>query len=367
MEFIKQWSWPTLVLYVGIAVCIAFLFRLSIIAKKENKKIKIFKFTLNQKYIYYFTIFLIFVIFSAFRFFNSEIGGTDTIVYEGYFNTISFQKINIKNILTLDGFEFLYYNFMALIKWMGGNFFCFNAAISCMIILVYLFIVDKTVNDEKKWFWLILLFLPLLKSLNITRNCFAAAIGFIAIESLNNKKYIRYIVLSLIAFLNHYVAVILLAFGLFCWIIPEKFITKRKFLLVLNAMCIGIAFIALPAAKRILQNTGYAYYLNNVEISLFGYIPIIFFYVLMILDKDVITYLKEINHFIYYKVMIFISFVLPVFIAIGGASRMLLLFELPRFILYSDLYVYYRKKLPVKLVRWYDICIFFRSSMLVNV
>jgi len=355
MEIVKQWSWPTLVLYVGLAILIAFLFRQSIVAKKNKKEIKIFKFKLNVKYIYYFLICAIFILFASFRYYNAEIGGTDTVVYESFFTTIEFIPFSLKTIFTFEGYEFLYYNFMSLIKVIGGNFFAFSLAIYSLLVLAYIYVVDKAICDEKKWFWLILAFLPLLKSLNIIRNCFAAAIGFVAIEGLNRNKYITFVILSIVAFLNHYVAIILLALGLFCWIIPEKWITKKKILIPLNVACIAIAFVALPIAKIILKNTGFGIYLDNVEISLFGYIPIIFAYILMIWDKEIVNYLKEIKHFVYYKVMVFISFALPVFILIGGASRMLLLFELPRFILYSDLYAFYRKKIPAKLKILYDI------------
>lgn len=358
MEYVKQWSWPTLILYVGLAVLIAFLFRQSIIAKKDKKEIKIFKWKMNTKYIYYFLIYAIFIVFAGFRYYNAQIGGTDTVIYEGFFKTIQFIPFNFKTIFTFDGFEFLYYNFMVLVKTIGGNFFAFSAVIYSLLVLAYIYVIDRSIHDEKKWFWLILAFLPLLKSLNIIRNCFAAAIGFVAIEGLNRNKYITFIILSIVAFLNHYVAIILLALGLFCWIIPEKWITKKKILIPLNVACVILSFVALPIAKMLLKNTGFGFYLNNVEISLFGYIPIIFGYILMIWDKEIVTYLKEIKHFAYYKVMVFISFALPVFILIGGASRMLLLFELPRFILYSDLYAFYRKKVPAKLVKAYDIVCF---------
>ena len=77
----------------------------------------------------------------------------------------------------------------------------------------------------------------------------------------------------------------------------------------------------------------------------------------MLFDMNFKKYVEEKKHYLYYKMMIFVSFILPIFILLNGASRILLFFELPRYILYADIYSFYRKKLPKKYLKISDIIV----------
>lgn len=350
MDITKGWSWTSLGVFISLAIIIALLFRQAIKAKKNNYKIKLFKFSFPQKYIYYFLIYIIYIIFSCFRLIGNEIGGADTYNYINYFEELGYVHFNIKEMLIFNGFEYLFYNTMYIIRLLGGNFFTFLFVIHSIIIISYIYYVDKEINDEDKCVWLILAFLPLLKSLNIIRNCVSAALGFISISLLNNNKYKYSIFFAIIAYLNHYIAIILFLFIIFYKVFPDKILKDKKKMLILNMVIIVLSIISLPILKYLMRNTGFCGYIDKIQISLWGYIPYIAIYLMMILNKNTIKYLEDNNHFGYYKMMSFISLILPIFILLNGANRVLLFFELPIYILSSDICELYLNCIPKKYV-----------------
>ncbi|MBE6156223.1 MAG: EpsG family protein [Firmicutes bacterium] len=345
----------TLLIYLGLSLLIAVLFKLSIKAKNQDKQIHFFNKKINNKIIYYFIIYFVFIIFACFRTIAPGIGGADTQTYINYFNMFQYTPFFSLNNLLLNSYEYLFYNLMFLIRTLGGNFFVFSFIIYSIIIIALIYVVDKNIKNEKQWMWLILLFLPLLKSLNIVRNIVSASIGFVALEFLKDNNSKNFWILAIAAFLNHYIAIILIIFYFFCKYFPEKILLDNKKVLFLNGLIIIASITFLPLAKLILSISGFSGYLNKIEISLWGYIPIVFFYILMLYDSKFKNYLKDIKHFIYYKMMIFLSFILPIFILLNGASRILLFFEIPRYILYSDMYMFFKSKISSNYLKVYEI------------
>ena len=111
--------------------------------------------------------------------------------------------------------------------------------------------------------------------------------------------------------------------------------------------------ICFALMKIIMANTGYANYVNRIQISLWGYIPYFIVYILMIFTPGFKDYLKRCNHHGYYKIIYFLSLVLPTFIAINAAYRVLLFFDLPMILLLGDLTEYYKKYISNKYVKFY--------------
>lgn len=355
MSYTKHWDWSTLVLYLFLSIILAYFYKKSISAKKKNLKISLFGIFIHQKYVWYSLIYCIYILFSCFRYIAPGIGGADTLVYIEHFENMTYVPFRLKELFWFSGYEYLFFNLMYLVKLMGGNYFIFSWIVYSIIIICHIFVVDRTIHDEKNWIWFVLWFLPLLKSLNIIRNCLAAAIGVVAITYLNDNKRKRFFLLATIAFLNHYIAIVFFLFGIFCWIVPNKWIENRKYLLSTFMGSIILTILLLPTAKKFLELSGFSGYLNKIEISLIGYLPIFILYLFMLIKhKEFLIELKQKKHEGYYKVMIFLSLVLPIFIMLNGASRILLLFEVPRYILYADLYQFYRNKIPKNGYDMYD-------------
>ena len=105
--------------------------------------------------------------------------------------------------------------------------------------------------------------------------------------------------------------------------------------------------MGIPIIKWLLSLTRYAGYINRIEFSPYGYfIYSIVYMMILLVYKDFIKTLKERNHMIYYKMIVFLSLVVAPFTVVNGTQRLLLYFEIPRFIMYGDLYSTYEKKVP---------------------
>ncbi len=348
MEITKGWSWTSLGIFIVLAILIALLFRKAVKSKKNDKKIKLGKIYFSQKYIYYVLIYIIYILFSCFRLIQEGIGGADTYNYINYFENLGYVHFKIKEMLTFNGFEYLFYNTMYFIKLFGGNFFTFLVVMHSVIIISYIYYVEKEINDENKCLWLILAFLPLLKSLNIIRNCVSATLGFVSISLLNNNKYKYSILFAVLAYLNHYIAIILFLLIIFYKVFPNKILKDKKKMIILNIASITFTIIALPILKYLIRNTGFSGYMDKIQVSLWGYIPYIAIYLTMIFNKNTIKYLEDCGHFGYYKMMSFLIIILPIFILLNGASRVLLFFELPIYVLSSDICELYLNYIPKK-------------------
>lgn len=362
MEIVKGWSWPTLFLYVIIALITAWLFKNAVKAKNENKRVKLYKCSIKTKYIYYLIIYNIFILFATFKYIGQEIVGVDTLNYVKYFETFGYIKFDIAKTLVFDGYEYLFYNTMHLINLAGGTYRTFLFVVNSLMIGSLICFVDKEVFDENKCKWLVLAYLPLLKSLNILRNCVAAFCGFISISLLNKNKIWLSLLFAVIAFLNHYIAVVLFGLILFYKVYPNKLMNSRKKVLITTAICIIVSVASIPLLKLVLGNTGYAAYVDALDlskISLLGYIPYVFLFLFMVIDKGVIEYLDKQNHLGYYKILYFFILTLPVFIIVNAAYRVILFFELPVILLFADIAEYAKKYINKKHIKIYNyMCVF---------
>lgn len=349
-----EWSWTTLALYITLALVTALLFRQSVIDKKKDKKIRIFGLCIKTKYIYYLVIYLLFILFACFKYMGEELVGVDTLTYIGYFENLNYVHLNIKETLLLNSYEYLFYNTMYIVNILGGTYRVFLFIVNSAMIASLIYFVDKEISEESSCLWLVLAYLPLLRSLNIIRNCIAAFIGFVSISLLRQNK-IRYsIIFAVIAYLNHYIALILFALIAFYKIFPKRILMDR----IKMSICIlAVTFMSValvPIAKEIMLNTGYSHYAAKIQVSLFGYIPYIFVCLFTVLNRDFYDYLEKRGHSQYYIVISFLTLVLPFFIAINAASRVLLFFELPVILVASDIADYLKKYIPEKHAKLYN-------------
>lgn len=347
MDYIVRWDWPTLIFYLLLSLTCALLLKRALIYKMKPKYLKIFNFNIHYKYICYVFVLLILVFFMCTRVIKGELGGSDTLRYMYFFKTFNYIPFSISNILKMQGWEYLFFNFMYLVKILGGSYTSFSIVIYTLLFCCYIYYFDQNATNENEWFISLLFILPYLKCMNILRNCFAAAIGLISIEAIKKNKKALFFVTFIIAYLNHYISIVLLGFYLFCNFVPEKWYNNRKKTIIISLSTFIMTVMGIPIIKWLLSLTRYAGYINRIEFSPYGYfIYSIVYMMILLVYKDFIKTLKERNHMIYYKMIVFLSLVVAPFTVVNGTQRLLLYFEIPRFIMYGDLYSTYEKKVP---------------------
>lgn len=349
MNYIACWNWPTLFFYLVLSLICGLILKRALIYKVKPKYLKIFNFNVHYKYFCYILVLFILAFIMCTRVIKGELGGADTLRYIMFFKTFNYVPFSLTNILRMQGWEYLFFNFMYLIKILGGNYTIFSVIIYSILFGCQLYYFDKNVTSENEWFISLFFILPFLKSMNIVRNCFAAAIGLISLEAIKNNKKILFFISFIVAYLNHYISIVLLGFFLFCYFVPEKLYNKKKKIIIISLLVLILTLLGIPIIKWLLSLTRYAGYIDRIEFSPYGYFIYFLIYIaILFVYNDFISVLKERNHMIYYKMIVFLSLVVAPFTVINGTQRLLLYFEIPRFIMYGDLYKVYENKVPYK-------------------
>ncbi len=345
MNYIARWDWFTLVLYLTISAIFSIVFKISIRSKKNKEKIKIFSYKINKRYVYYFFIAVFLVLFITTRVIKDEIGGADSKRYIYFFDTFNYVRFDLIKIIKMQGWEYLFFNFMFLVKSLGGNYTIFSIFIYSIIVLSYIYYFDKNLVDENENFITMLFILPFLKSMNIVRNIFAASIGLFGLEQLKNNKKNMALLLFVVAYLNHYISIVLFGFYIF-FLIPERFYNTRKKSLIITFCSVVLTTISVPLIKYLLSLTRYSGYSRYFAFSIWGYLVYGLMYLLiMLVYDDYVDLLIKKRQYILYKILTFLTIVIPIFAVLNGSHRLLIYFDLPRYVMYSNLFLVYNTKI----------------------
>lgn len=339
MGYNRFWDIKTLFFYIWFFIFIALLFKISMNIKNKNQYVVISNnVKLNAEKIIYFFIFFISCIFLCFRVVQGEIGGTDTKAYINMFENIEFPVFKIENIINMKGIEYLFLLLLFITNQICTDYHFLFFIIYGIIISAYITFVDKNIRNKSGWFILSLIALPILQSMNILRNSLAIAISIYAILNLKNGKVIKYTVLSVLAFLTHYISIIILAFGIFFHFMKKmKNNRKLHFFIVIMACIVGV--LSISFIKRFISNSGFSGYADT-ENSIKGFLPIyILFLLCYLFFDDLYKKLKKDNIEIYYYMLLFNIIITTISIPIGAASRTNLFFESGRMLLWYELYL----------------------------
>lgn len=337
MNYYKHWDIRTLIFYIGISLIVAAMFKktIKIKEKNNNEKLRIF---------IYIIIYLILIFIAVFRIIENGIGGTDAPAYIKFFLEADFVKFDIKKIVTLSGKEPIFYNFIYMFRIITTNYHYVFFAIYSLIIVAYIYFLDKNAHDSKQWIFIMLFIIPYINSFNIIRNSLSVAIGLFAINALKEKRKVVFFFLSIISTLIHYTGIILLMFYFFNIFFEKIIIKYKKQMLIFLIVLILIEINILPFIKQYLNNTGYAVYLD-IEYSILGYLPMLILFLLTnIFNKELINELQKKNNLIHYSSFIFNCMILPILIPFNGTTRVNIYFELSRVLIWSYIFIIVKNK-----------------------
>lgn len=336
MNLQAQWSTGTLIFYISLSIIIALLFKIAI-QKKENKN--------NIYILIYIILFGLLNFIAIFRYIDVRIGGTDAIAYIKLFNEATLVPFNFIKIITLNGKEYLFYNMFYIFRIFTNDYHYVFLLIYSIIILAYIVFITKNFKTTKRYMVLMLMILPYLNSFNVIRNSLAGAIGLIALNKLKDDKKIHFYILTIIATLIHYTAIILIVFEIYNSIFKKKILKKSKNIKVLYVVIVVLELIIYPLLINYLENSGYSTYLG-LQYSLWGYIPILLLFIATeITKRDLLKIIEKDENIIFYNAFIFYCLILPILIPFNGPSRLNIYFEIPRFIIWGYVFDIFQNKI----------------------
>ncbi len=337
----RGWHTSSFAIYIFLAIIIAIMFKHALknitVLKINNKKIKL-------STILYCLIFIILVLFSSFRLVNgSGIGGVDSQSYIDYFRNGDFVSFSLKNLLLLESYEFIFYNFLWIIGKFTNNYHILFIIIYSIITYSIIKTFKNNTPSYKSYIILSLFIIPYLKGFNIIRNAFAIAFLLLAIEQLKQGNKIKFLLLSIFAFLSHYITIIVIIFY-FYYILANsnyfknKIYNSRTRYILFSIFSILVTLLVYPIIYFYLSKGGFSAYINP-DIAILGYIPYFLIYILLLFYfNDIKELMKIKNTEIYLHFITFFIIILPASILIGAASRIIFIFEIP--IIITLTYVY---------------------------
>lgn len=230
----------------------------------------------NSTIIYFFSILFVSMIV-GFRGINV---GIDT---EAYYTYIEWIK---EGIFTTSDVGFFYFSkFLLWIKDSSEFVLCVYSVLTVVFIFSRFWDFRDKVSLPLVQFIFMSLYLQL--SMNIMRQFFSIAIVFWATRLLENRKYIWYVFLNLIAASFHKTSLIGLVFLFMYYSIREK-MSKKKQVIMFSSLCVAPIIVVICANKILAK---YAIYLESVKVD----IGFMIFVKLIVLITYVISRYKIIN------------------------------------------------------------------------
>ncbi len=282
------YSW---ILYIFLACLSVVLIRRSCLNKPTvlvygNK----LSFSINTSMAF---LFLILLFFAVMRKIEPGVGGTDA--YE-YLQKIDSANISYSSYLDalrtkslLKTGEPLFQLFIILCNKLPHSHAVFLLVVYSTIIYCFLRFIRKFYDKTLNLFPILLLICYFLSSFNILRSWLSVALCLISFNLIADKKYIKSIVLILIASLIHYVGFCFLLVWLCCFLYDKKpRLFSRRSLLI---FCVGInvlTFVCQSVLINFFTDTKYSSYMGLLNtVSIIGHIPtiLICFYSVWLFDK----------------------------------------------------------------------------------
>lgn len=275
----------TLLFYLLLAFMVVYVVKMSMETKVcVNMQKKIY---INWGYLF---IFFVLLFFAVFRYVHDKYGGTDAYSY-----VKEFQEFNVplSYYLNVDRFicvwnygETLFKLFTLVMRKITSDYHPYFLVIYSLIISGVLTFIYKFYHKKSYFFTLILLIPCYIHSYNVMRGWMSIAICMFALVAINNKKWLKSLIVIYIAILIHTLAVVFLAVWFVCWFRYKhpKFFTRNKlvFLVLITNLC---AWGGQKIVYNIVMQTKYSFYQEyfNMEVSAWGYLPSFFVGVLAVI------------------------------------------------------------------------------------
>ncbi len=257
--------------------------------------------------------FLIFFVFAAFRSVNV---GNDTVEYKRVFDSISFSP-SLNEAVNSTRYEAGYVTYNYLLSKITNNFQAVLIINSAIYIAASLWFINKYSKNTNKTILLFFTFGLYYLIMNIERQCIAISIFLFAIPFLENKKYIKYSALILLATLFHSISIILLALI----IIPKIDLSKSKN--IIKWGIIGVIILALsnftlqwiislfPYFQHYFNNSIYAKGGTRIASVIMCLIRIIMIGIIIIINKGKFKNIKSEKELVLNK-LLYLDFIISI-------------------------------------------------------
>lgn len=237
-------------------------------------------------------VFFLLLFIAVFREIGDGIGGTDAESYLEWFRNAGnlneyLSSVNIFNVLHID--EPLFKIFNMIVHSITTNEYSYLAITYGMIIIGLIKFVTFFYDKNSLYFSLILFASAYLYSFNIMRTWMSIAICVVAFESIIYNKWIKSLLLIIIAGLIHTIAFSFVLIWIICLFYKRCApVFSKSFLFIIVIMMNLVCYLAKTVIFSFVMSTKYSYYRNlfSGHVSIWGYLPSMLVCVVAILLFD---------------------------------------------------------------------------------
>lgn len=332
-----SWNWSTFCLYIFVGISVSALCKKgAVYDNKEYSNGELYKKRSGR--VYYFFAFLLLVLLATLR---TEYVGADTRLYVDLFRQATVFDYDWSKLFSLTQNEpgFLYYIYT--IRKITDNYTIYFLITYSFVAWAYVNYIKNHFDKNSDYVFLQIFIFYYVSNMSGARSALATACILFSLTMMKNRRVLKAILLTCIAFLLHYTTIVNLFVLFMVWIFKDFKLKKKRWLWVI--LIIGSIFVSYVAAykfKALFVGTKYNYY-SSVDIenlSLKGSIFFIAFVVLCIIYYKKMMINAKIKNFIFVPLIASMALaILYPIIYITGAYRIPNYYALPRLVVLSEI------------------------------
>lgn len=346
----EYWSWGTFLLYVIVAIIVCKCCRSGAIwrARESAGNTSVSKIRVCNSSVYYFMAFAILVLLGTIRTIDV---GSDTRVYIGYFDNIGSFTFQLSKLFSFNQMEPGFQLYLALIRSISSSYTFLFFVNSLLVAFAYIEYIKHFFDEQSDYTFLQIFIFYYVSNMSGMRAALATVFLLFSFIKLSQGKYIKAILLTILACCFHYTMIYNFYIIAASYIFKSEGLRKKKWLWYLSIIItLGLAFTSTYLLRGLFAGTKYSYYTENLgDQSLLGSLFYLLFgicafgcYRYFIISEFVNEKIKNI-----YVASIAFLITYPV-IFVTGAYRIPNYYILPRLTVWGEMKNYYQSRIYQK-------------------
>lgn len=342
----SDWSWSTFILYFITSLVTVSLCKLGskyVVLEPIVKKKKRHCFRVKISSLCYLIAFVILVLLATLRSYNV---GPDTAVYVGYFKNIAPYRFKFGQLLTFNQMEPGFQLFLQIVRLITDDYhFLFLISYS-LISFSYIRYISLSFDSKSDYVILEIFIFYYVSNMSGMRSAMGMIFLLPSFIALSEKRYIKSLLLTIVAASFHYTIAFNLIIIFLHWILSGTLFREKRWVLppsIIGAYAVG--FFSLRYIYSFISTTKYNFYhVNYDDLSLTGSLFIILLAVLIFANyKKLIELYNNENLNRFYIVISFLA-IYPI-IYLTGAYRVPNYYAMPRLKMWSDIACLHKRRL----------------------
>lgn len=261
----EYWSWGTFLLYIVVSLLVCKCCKNGAVwrARENSKSTTASRFELRNSSLYYFIAFAILVLLGTLR--TVEVG-SDTQVYIEYFDNHRHFDFYISTLFSFNQMEPGFQLYLSLIKSISSNYTFLFLINSILVAFAYISYVKFFFDEKSNYTFLQIFIFYYVSNMSGMRSALATVFLLFSFIQLAKGKYIKSIVLTLIACSFHYTMLFNLYVIVMTFLSKSKGSRRRKWLWIVSlVITVVVAFSSTYSLRGIFAGTKYSYYTERLE------------------------------------------------------------------------------------------------------